>query len=358
MKKLSLRTENAVSSFDIPVEFVDSYLAEAPELSLKLYLYLLRSMLDPSVLLSVRDMADRFDVTPNKVTLALHYWVEKGLLSLGYSDGELSDIMLLPVRKVAHSSEREVPAKLSARPVQEVTVSSAPAPSVPAPAPASPVFDIGALFDDADFTEILSLAEYYLKKPVNSAMRDAIATAYLTLEKKADVVEYLIEYCIDRGGSSPQYIKTVAGSWKDEGLTSVEAIRAKNAARNKTVYGIMSAFGIRNREPGETEMKFISEWTADFDLPIVLEACRRTLDTLHAPDFKYANGILKSWKDAGASTMEEIRVLDEQHHSGKAAKGVRPAPVKKTSFHNFPERHTDYDALFAPRNEKEKRGAI
>lgn len=353
MKKLILRTEKPLSSFDIPVEFVDTYLAEAPELSLKLYLYLLRSSLDPSVLLSVHEMADRFDVTPNKVTLALHYWVEKGLLSLGYSDGELSDILLLPVGKGRNADVSGQTAAAVQAPKQKKTAQD----PLPAPVPEVPIFDVGALFDDENFAEILSLAEYYLKKPVNSAMRDAIATAYLTLDKKADVVEYLIEYCIDRGAASPQYVRSVAGYWKEEGLTSVEAIRSKNAARNKAVYGIMSAFGIRNREPGDTEMKFISDWTADFDLPIILEACSRTLDQLHTPDFKYANAILKSWKDAGASTMEAIRVLDEAHESRKSAKASKPAPVKKTSFHNFPERHTDYDALFS-RQEKEKRGAV
>ena len=356
MKKLILRTETAVSSFEIPVEFVDSYLAEAPELSLKLYLYLVRSSLDPSVLLSVHDMAERFDVTPNKVTVALHYWVEKGLLSLGYSDGELSDIMLLPVRKNV-SQVQEIPSVSAGQAPVRLTGRDLPAPEVRTSEPAAPAFDIGALLGDDDFSEILALAEYYLKKPVSSAMRDAIGTAYLTLDKKADVVEYLIEYCIDRGRTSPQYLKTVANGWKEEGLTSVEAIRAKNAARNKTVYSIMSAFGIRNREPGESEMKFITAWSADFDLAIILEACRRTLDTLQSPDFKYANGILMSWKAAGAKTMEEIRVLDERHQSGKKA-GDKPAPVKKTAFHNFPERHTDYDALFSQRQKKENRGAV
>ena len=137
MKKLILRTEKTLSSFDIPVEFVDKYLAEAPELSLKLYLYLLRSSLDPSVLLSVHEMADRFDVTPNKITLALHYWVEKGLLSLGYSDGELSDIMLLSVGKERRNESAEKAAGKEDVPVP-----------VRDSVPETPVFDIGALFED------------------------------------------------------------------------------------------------------------------------------------------------------------------------------------------------------------------
>ena len=345
MKNLILRTRNSVSSFEIPVSFVDRYLAEAPELALKVYLYLLRASLDPTSLLSVGDVADRFDVTPNKVTLALHYWAEKGLLQLGYADGELADIMILPMKKDGEETkakELPVPETVAGKPAGPASVPE----KQPEEAP-KPVFDLSALLSDEGFSDILMLAEYYMKKPVTTTMREALGTVYVMLGQKTDLVEYLIEYCIDRGHTSPQYLKSVAAGWKEEGLTSVEAIRSKNASRNRNVYSVLSAFGIKNREPVPSETEMILSWTKDFELPIILEACRRTMDALHAPDFKYTNGILSRWKTAGVKTEADIAALDEERKAAKKPAPEAGAPVKKTAFHYYPERHTDYDALFA-----------
>ncbi|MBO4411663.1 MAG: DnaD domain protein [Lachnospiraceae bacterium] len=347
MKKLNLRSKNSGSYFELPVEFVDRYLAEASELSLKVYLYLLRSAQDPSILLSVSDMADFFDATPNKVTLALRYWAEKGLLSLEFVNGELSDITLLPMPSEQKTASAGTPVSLETAPAPaSKQAATAPRQKATLHQAEEPVFDLSRLLQDEGFSDILSLAEYYLKKPVTSTMRDALGTVYLMLGRKADVVEYLLEYCIDGGHTSPQYLKAVAAGWKEEGLLSVEAIRARNASRNRFVYSVMSEFGIRNREPVAAETEYILSWAKDFELPVVREACRRTMANLHAPDFKYANGILTRWKNAGVSTIEEIAVLDRDHAAKKKTAEERPA-VKKTSFHNFPERHTDYDAMFA-----------
>jgi len=351
MKKLTLRTRQALSFFELPVEFVDTYLADASELELKVYLYLVRSALDPAVLLSVSELADRFDVTPNKVMAALRVWAEKGLLSLGFSsDGELTDLMLLPVRKA-----EPVPAVTETVPAEKVREAAGLREAAKVPA-AAPAFDLSLIMEEEGFSDILALAEYYLKKPVTSTMREALGTVYLLLDKKADVVEYLLEDCIDRGKTSPQYMKAVAQGWKDEGLTSIEEIRARNAARNKTVYSVMSEFGIRNREPAKAETDYITAWAKDFELPVILEACRRTISAVHAPDFKYANGILSRWKAEGVTSLGEIGILDERRKAEKKETAAAAPTAKKTAFHNFPERHTDYDAIF--REREKARGAV
>ena len=48
MKKLTLKTQNSGGFVELPVEFIDSYLAEAGGTALKVYLYLLRCAKDPS----------------------------------------------------------------------------------------------------------------------------------------------------------------------------------------------------------------------------------------------------------------------------------------------------------------------
>lgn len=71
MKNLNLRSSINREFIEIPVEFIDQYMPIASTEALKVYLYLMRSVMDPSALLSVYDMADLFDVTPNRILQAL-----------------------------------------------------------------------------------------------------------------------------------------------------------------------------------------------------------------------------------------------------------------------------------------------
>ncbi|MBP5294920.1 MAG: DnaD domain protein [Lachnospiraceae bacterium] len=330
MKKLLLKSRNFGGFVQLPVEFIDSYLAEAGGTALKVYLYLVRCLQDPTVALSLGDMADLFDVTPNKVLQALLYWQQLGLLQVSFDDGEATGITLLPLPERKHaSSEKPLPEE---------------APAVPAapakPAPVEGVIDQDDLMADDSFTSLLQLAEFYLKKPLSAAMRDAMAYAYTALGKQEDMTEYLLEYCISRDHANPHYLRSVAGAWAKEGYATLDELREANQARNSVVYGVLSALGIRNRAPVKSETEFIERWTSDFDLPVVLEAANRTMARLHSPDFNYVNKILERWKASGVTCLEDIEKLDSGPK--KAATGPRK---KASSFQNFDQRDVNYDEL-------------
>ena len=334
MKKLILKSYNFDGFVQLPVEFIDSYLAEAGGTALKVYLYLLRCIQDPSVVLSLPDMADLFDVTPNKVLQALLYWQRLGLLQVSFDDGEATGITLLPLpekkRGAASVSEEEAPA--------------APVTPVPAKKPVLPeqVTDQDELMADENFTSLLQLAEFYLKKPLSAAMRDAMAYAYTALGRREEMAEYLLEYCISRDRANPHYLRSVAEAWAKEGYETLDELREANQARNSVVYGVMSALGIRNRAPVKSETEYIERWTSDFDLPVVLEAANRTMQRLHSPDFNYVNAILERWKESGVTSLEDIEKLDAGPAQGKTASSPRK---KAGSFRNFTERDVNYDEL-------------
>lgn len=338
MKKLILKSDNFNGFVQLPVEFIDSYLAEAGGTALKVYLYLLRCIQDPSVVLSLSDMADLFDVTPNKVLQALLYWQRLGLLQVSFDDGEATGITLLPLP----------PKKRGDAPLPEEETPQAPAAATAAPAPAKKavpqegVIDQDELMADENFTSLLQLAEFYLKKPLSAAMRDAMAYAYTALGRREDMAEYLLEYCISRDHANPHYLRSVAEAWAKEGYETLDELREANQARNSVVYGVMSALGIRNRAPVKSETEYIERWTSDFDLPVVLEAANRTMQRLHSPDFNYVNAILERWKESGVTTVEDIEKLDTGSARGKSAASPRK---KAGSFRNFDERDVNYDEL-------------
>ena len=330
MKKLSLKSRNFGGFVQLPVEFIDSYLAEAGGTALKVYLYLVRCLQDPAVALSLNDMADLFDVTPNKVLQALLYWQQLGLLQVSFDDGEATGITLLPL------PERKHAASAKALPEDPPAVPDTPA----KPAPVEGVIDQDELMADDGFTSLLQLAEFYLKKPLSAAMRDAMAYAYTALGRREDMTEYLLEYCISRDHANPHYLRSVAAAWAKEGYATLDELREANQARNSVVYGVLSALGIRNRAPVKSETEFIERWTSDFDLPVVLEAANRTMARLHSPDFNYVNKILERWKESGVTCLTDIEKLDS------GPKKAASAPRKKAnSFQNFDQRDVNYDEL-------------
>ena len=149
MKKLNLHVNNDISYITVPVDFIDLYMPEAPSVALKVYLYLLRASSDPSILLSVQDMTDLFDVTQNKIVQALRYWDSCGLLSLQEHDGEITDITLLPLSKGEVSSSAPI--------LPDPADTEVPAALLSQKRPAeTPAIDLNTLFRDEGFTEILS----------------------------------------------------------------------------------------------------------------------------------------------------------------------------------------------------------
>ena len=78
---------------------------------------------------------------------------------------------------------------------------------------------------------------------------ETITYFYQDLDMSADLIEYLIESCVENGHKSIHYIKTVALSWSDSRISSVEQARESSSAYNKNCYTVLNAFGIKNRGP-------------------------------------------------------------------------------------------------------------
>ena len=355
--KLTVRTSAVKSYVEIPVEFFDEYMPSAPDGALKVYLYLLRCSCDPSIRLSLSDIADLFDMTSKSIIRSLTYWEECGLLSFVSDGDELTEITLFPFHEMTagevslpeddfEEEEDEKPSEEPVRPAPQ-NIHALPVRQDPEAASA-----LEALIPDLDrdetFLELLDLAQYYLKRPLTSVFRDTLGYCYLLFDRQADVITYLLEYCIEQGHSSVHYIRSVAEGWKGEGLDTLSAIRSARMSRSKTVTDIQKAFGIRDRALGKVEMDYIAGWSRDFELPIILEACNRTMEKAHAPSFSYANKILSDWKDAGVRSMDDIAKLDASHaEKGKkaAARNTSAEKPRRNSFRNFEERSDDYSDL-------------
>lgn len=308
--------------------FLDEYMPAANGEYVKIYLYLLRCLSSDQAELSLTLIADRFDHTEGDILRALKYWEKMKLVKLEYSDADsLSGIRLLNSGEAAGKAAVPEPAS----------------PKADAPASASQKIPP---FSMEEQQQLLFICEQYLGKTLSSTEVARISYFHDVLGFSADLIEYLVEYCVCKGSRSIHYIETVALAWAEAGVSTVAQAKERTTTYTRGCFAIMKAFGINDRNPVDPELKYIEKWlhTYDFTLELILEACRRTMERLHKPSFEYADRILKKWTEQKVHNLEDVKALDQSHK--KQRPGTRTAPsVRSTGFSNFEQRDYDFDAL-------------
>ncbi|MBS6396959.1 MAG: DnaD domain protein [Clostridiales bacterium] len=336
MSHFVLKTESSAGMTSVSNLFLDYYMPRANGEYVKVYLYLLRALHNVSLELSVAGLADALDHTESDILRALKYWEKQGILKLECnSSRELQGIYLLDIPEPDSDT-----GPLHSSPVQEPQESQIPARK------SYSRNDLAKFSGQAECRQLLFVCEQYLKKTLSSSEIETLLYFYDQLHFSADLIEYLVEYCVCKGSRSIHYIETVAIAWAEAGISTVSQAKERTTTYTRNCFAIMKAFGINDRNPVEPELKYIEKWlrTYDFTLDLILEACSRTMDRLHKPNFEYADRILKSWKENHVHTMADVQALDQAHQKRSSQK--KPAAnTRSTGFTNFQQRDYDFEEL-------------
>lgn len=336
MKKLTLKNCRQADALLLDHTFIDQYMPEANGEYVKVYLLLLRLQADPDRVLTVSAIADILDDTEKDVVRALKYWKKQGLL-----DYDLTE----------ENSPAAGPAPAQEPPAQP---DPAPGPQADAPPAQAGKADPGSR---EELRELLFIAEQYLGKTLSATEMKAITYFYDELGMSADLIEYLIGYCVENGHKSMHYIQKVALSWADRKITTPAQARQSAAFYSKCCFGVLKAYGITGRAPAAPELDYIRRWTGEYGFSdeMILEACRRTMNSIHQPSFDYTESILKSWLESGARSLKDVEALDLAHEKKKQARSSSSrsrrtaADTQKTGrnrFNNFEGRnYEDMDDL-------------
>lgn len=207
------------------------------------------------------------------------------------------------------------------------------------------------LENDEEFSQLLYIAQRYLNRIFTPRDVDIFANLYEGLHLSAEMLEYLVEYCVQNGHTSVRYIEAVGMNWHEKGFQTVEEAKAYSTGFTKDSFAVMRAFGLNDRKPGDGEREMIEKWFKiyGFSRELVIEACRRTMEATHKPSFRYADKILSDWREAGVKSMEDVNQIDEKRRTTQSTQNRQSpratvkAPVNR--FHNFEQRSTDYDSL-------------
>lgn len=216
-----------------------------------------------------------------------------------------------------------------------------PRPQTPGPEPAAekPVYsaeDITALLTDNEgFRLLVPQTEQQLGKKLRTADLQILAGLYDDLGMPADVIYLLVCHCVERARSqwgegrrpTMRQVEKEGYRWAQLGIfdqNSAAVYLKKWAERSRKYTSYLSNLRILNRPPVEAERRYIDQWM-DMGFPpeTVALAYERTVFYKKDLNWRYLNGILRRWHDAGWHTPHQVE-------QGEAA-GKRPAAAGKSA---------------------------
>ena len=339
--------------------FIDSFMKDANDAQLKIYLYLIR-MFSSNLPVSISEMADKFNHTEREVIRSLQYWERMKLLILDYDESKnIVGIRLeSPVANENNASEAKPLAPIVSMvpsPVSEKTTVAKEVSTVRT-APEKPSYSADQLRtykDKEEISEMLCISEQYLGKTLSPTDLRSILYIHLELGYSMEMLDALMEYCLDRGKKEMRYIEKTAIGWYEQGFDTVKQVKAGVSKYDKTIYSIMKALG-KNGTPTAKEVDYINKWTGSFGftMDIIFECCERTVLAVDSHRFEYADKILSSWKENNVHSVREIKELDKAFrnrpkNSSSGSSGSSSASVKigQNKYNHFPQHDYDFAAL-------------
>ena len=116
------------------------------------------------------------------------------------------------------------------------------------------------LLSPQEAQQLLFICEQYLGKTLSSREVAQILDLHDSLGFSAELIEYLVEYCVSGGHKSIHYIEGTARGWCQDGIRTVSQARQQTTTYNRAYYKILKAFGISSRNPVEVETAFMNKW--------------------------------------------------------------------------------------------------
>ena len=211
MSLISLQNSSELEVTILSNRFIDNFMPRANGEFVKVYIYLLRMVSAAPSSFSLEHMADSLFCTERDISRALKYWEGEKLIALTYTaDQKLSGITLL--EPFADTGHRESSASVDTftGSGNSASVSGNADPGVPSSADyiLSLTPDrIRELKQNEEISQLLYITEQYLTKTLTPTEMQKILFFYDELHMSADLIEYLVEYCVSRGRKSMRYIE-------------------------------------------------------------------------------------------------------------------------------------------------------
>lgn len=349
MACLSIYKDGCADATVISNVFLDEYMKDANDAQLKVYLYLVR-MMNTNQTFGISDIADLFNHTEKDVLRALLYWEKRNVLSLDFDAGKnLTGIHILELSRSSAPPAQEEPQPIPIAALipdrKSETPSEHPEAASPFAKPSYSLDDLRSFRSRDNTSQLLFIAEQYLGRTLSPADMKSVLFFTDQLHFSDDLIDYLLQYCVERGKRDFRYIEKVAVSWAEAGVKTPADAAGQSAKYDKSVYTIMNALG-KNTSPTRGEVEFIRRWSQEygFSIDLILEACGRTVLATDKHRFEYADKILSSWKSSGVHHLTDVARADASFQKEKPV-SRQPARTSVEKYNRFMQNSYDFDAL-------------
>lgn len=214
-------------------------------------------------------------------------------------------------------------------------------PPVPQPdhAPEYSPEDILHELKDADspFSALLNEVENVVGKRLSTSQTAALLELYDFVGLPSEVLMMMVNWLNEKNQRkygagkrlSMAMVKRVGYQWKERGYDTLEAAEEYIKScdlRESAVGAMLAACGIHGRNATASEVKYITQWL-DWRFPpeTVAVAFDITMTALGRMDWRYCNGIVRSWHDKNLRTPEQVRA---EHKSPAAPQTASTQPAK------------------------------
>lgn len=377
MIPLNISLENSQGVTVISNTFIDDYMCDINDAQIKIYLYLLR-MIGSNLPTDISEMADKFNYTEKDVEKSLSYLEKKGLLNLQYNGAKLTGIM---IHDLSHSMDKhnhlstETGSKEDNSGVNKEGTSSQMVITKDSSNQEIPMIkmdydkekesysleDIQRIKSEPEVKMLINVAQEYFKTPMNPAAIRTIVFIYDRLAFSFELVDFLLERCVEDGNKSTHYLETLAKFLYEQGIKDTEeAKKVIDKIVPSFVPRVMTFMGLGDK-PIKQQTVMIKRWILEygFSLEIIEQACTKAVLGGKEDKFSYVDKVLADWKDNGIHSVSDLEAYNQKYADAKQAKVAARSEQKKTygpniqagagsgksDFCSMKKRDYDFDAL-------------
>lgn len=290
----SIQVKNSSGTFSVYNSFVDKFIKEANPSYIKVYLYLLRHI-NSNNKITLSGMSKETGLIKSDIISALQYWNNAKVLAYNDDPDNIAIEILNPDSYNGFEQEGSYQS-FEKNAVEKKNVYQ-PSSSVASSYKTNVV--VKAIHDDQKLAHLFSIIQQMLNKNLSSNDYKTIYSFIDYLNLPEQVILILFEYCISINKTSMRYIETVAYSWYDSGITTVEEAE-KYVKRKSEIQTVQSyykqKFKITGRDFTDSEIKYLLSWVNDLkaEEELIISAYERTVMNTGKVSFKYMDAIIQS----------------------------------------------------------------
>ena len=333
MKQMKIDLLFGSSILNLPAAALDR-LATADEAELKVLIALgdagIRSALD------VEALSERLAITPEAVEGAIQFWRGAGVLKKSTAKAGASDAAPAKPAEVVQTTAPSI--AQTAQTAQ--TAPTAPQPDQPVPVKAEPprasvtivrsddgmphytAEEIRRIFEEnGELSGMINECQNIFGKIFNPTEVNRLMALSEYFRLDCEYILLLCYHCQKMGKASVPYLDKLARSLYNEGVDTVDSLTQRlqdmEAAADLGNY-YRNLCGAGKRAFTERENKFLAQWVKwDISPELLQLAYEVAVDGTGAPSMPYTNKVLSNWKEAGYTTVEQVKAAMDDYKQKK-----------------------------------------